>query len=287
MNINPASRRIGRFKVSQEFIVGNLDAAQAFMSECIVVRCEMAYETMTFNYVAISKHFDEVPDCCEAPEYNVVIERENTGTEEKPVWTDRFVRFEKCPTMPWPKVEVSDKQLKDDLKGLLLAVKSDENQLGILTQSAIRGLLTRHPDLDFVNTSPPSLSLLHVVAEVRYWEDATINGVEDKDGDLIPWRDKDADLWVPVIDINEGRILNWPNDKKASIHYKVCDAGEYWLGDASGKKLVKWNGHYVPDAFLCIGDTGFGDYIIMEVDEQGLIAGWKVPQIKNNEWEAC
>lgn len=131
-------------------------------------------------------------------------------------------------------------------------------------------------------TTTCSPSLLCVAAEVRYWEDATVNGVEDEEGDLIPCRVDD--LWIPVIDINEGRVLCWPGDKKASIHYKVCDAGEYWLADASGKKVAKWKGHYVPDAFLCVGDRGYGDYIIMEVDEDGKIKGWKVPQIKSDEW---
>jgi len=51
----------------------------------------------------------------------------------------------------YDEVKAHEKQLKEDVKGLLLAVRSDENQLGILTQSAIRGMLTRHPDLDSEN----------------------------------------------------------------------------------------------------------------------------------------
>ena len=43
----------------------------------------------------------------------------------------------------------------------------------------------------------------------------------------------------------------------------------------------------MPDAFLCVGDTGFGDYIIRKVGEDGAIAGWKAPTIKAEEWKPC
>lgn len=131
---------------------------------------------------------------------------------------------------------------------------------------------------------PCSPSFLCVAAAVRYWEDATVNGVEDEAGDLIPCRFED--LWLPMIDLSEGKILHWPQGTVASIHYKVCDAGEYWLADASGKKLSKWKDHYVPDRFLTVGEeSGYGDYIILEVDGDGRIAGWEQPEIDADEWE--
>ncbi len=123
---------------------------------------------------------------------------------------------------------------------------------------------------------------LVVRAAVRYWEDATVNGVEDTDGSLIPCRV--GDLWCPVIDLTTGTIVSWPTGTTASIHYKVCDAGEYWLLDPLEEERWKWNGSYVPDRLLCIGDTGFGDYIILNVLEDGRILGWAVPEIDFNEW---
>ena len=47
---------------------------------------------------------------------------------------------------------------------------------------------------------------LLVEAGVRYWEDATVNGVEDENGDLIPCRFNGSDLWKPIIDIETGII---------------------------------------------------------------------------------
>jgi len=113
---------------------------------------------------------------------------------------------------------------------------------------------------------------LLVEADVRYWEDATVNGVEDENGDLIPC--KVGDTWKPIIDLETGLITNWEKGKEANIHYKVCDAGEYWLQDENGEKIVKAKGYYVPD-FLAIDNSGYGDYIIMKVDKDGKINNWR------------
>ena len=124
---------------------------------------------------------------------------------------------------------------------------------------------------------------LVVDARVRYWEDAEVNGVSDEEGDMIPL--KDGDSWKPVIDMATGRLQNWPVGTTADIHYKVCDDGDYWLANSEGEKLAKWKGHYVPDAFLCVGDRGYGDYIIVNVNAIGYIEGWKTPAIDAEEWE--
>lgn len=126
---------------------------------------------------------------------------------------------------------------------------------------------------------------LIVEAEVRYWEDTEVNGQEDTTGTLIPFR-RDA-MWCPVIELATGKFLNWPQGTTAAIHYKVCDQGEYWLGDAAGKKAVKWKGSYVPDELLCVGDTGsgYGDYIIMKVSGDGSIVGWEPRSIDPSEWD--
>lgn len=125
---------------------------------------------------------------------------------------------------------------------------------------------------------------LIVDARVRYWEDAEINGVADEAGVLIPLREGDS--WRPVIELATGKILGWPQGTTADIHFKVCDAGDYWLADSEGGKIAKWRGDYVPDKFLAVGDSGFGNYIILRVSGEGLIEGWSEPFIECNEWRA-
>lgn len=111
---------------------------------------------------------------------------------------------------------------------------------------------------------------LKVEAGVRYWEDATVNGVADEDGDLVPARSGDS--WCPMIDIDTGVVAGWPEGTVADIHYKVCDAGSYALIGEDGDELVRKDG-YVP-AIMSPGGDGYGDYIIMHIDGDGRIADW-------------
>ncbi len=118
---------------------------------------------------------------------------------------------------------------------------------------------------------------IEVSAEVRYWDDAVVNGKEDTDGKLIPFRF--GRVWSPVIRIADGLVMDWPQGTVASIYYKVCDAGEYWLLDADRKRIAKAAGYYVPEG-LCHGDQGYGDYIIFDVDGSGQIAKYSRPSIE-------
>ena len=122
------------------------------------------------------------------------------------------------------------------------------------------------------------IKTLWVEAGVRYWENATVNGIEDENGKLIPCRD--GEYWCPIIDIDNGIITNWEKGVTAKIHYKVCDDGSYYLKDADHNTVLSIVENYVPD-ILCIDDNGYGDYIIMNVDENGQIKNWhKNPPIK-------
>lgn len=112
---------------------------------------------------------------------------------------------------------------------------------------------------------------LNVDAGVRYWEDGTVDGIEDTEGELIPC--KEGDRWKPIIDLEKGQITNWTKGKVADIHYKVCDDGLYYLKDAAGNTVLEKDG-YVPK-MMCPKENGYGDYIIMDVDKDGFIDGFK------------
>ena len=118
-----------------------------------------------------------------------------------------------------------------------------------------------------------NIKFLKVEARPRYWEDADVNGVEDTEGTLIPCR-KD-DKWCPIIDIEQGKIINWQQGVVADIHYKVCDDGCYFLTDENDKILAHIFNGYVPE-ILSIGDEGYGDYIILKVDADGKIANFEI-----------
>ena len=115
----------------------------------------------------------------------------------------------------------------------------------------------------------------------RYWEDTILNGEDDQDG-LIQFRMGDS--WLPTIDLETGKVLGWTEGSWARVHYKVCDDGDYWLLDEDRKRLAKLSGSYVPDDILCVGDTGWGDYLIFTIEPDGKIKGWKRPAIKPENW---
>lgn len=126
--------------------------------------------------------------------------------------------------------------------------------------------------LEITETRTVNVKMLKVEAGVRYWEDGKINGVEDEDGTLIPFRSGDA--WRPMIDIDTGMIIEWPAGTTAELHYKVCDEGIYTLIGDDGAEITSKEG-YVP-AIMSPGGRGYGDYIIMTIGEDGKIAGWNV-----------
>ncbi|MCE6957883.1 hypothetical protein LAZ40_02270 [Cereibacter sphaeroides] len=110
------------------------------------------------------------------------------------------------------------------------------------------------------------VAILQADMEPRYWEDASVDGVDETDASpRMPL--KQGELWKLVIDIATGRITDWPAGVTASNHYKVCDAGIYRLLDADGAVLAERAG-YVP-AML-----GGGDYVKLEIDGDGRIRGW-------------
>lgn len=111
---------------------------------------------------------------------------------------------------------------------------------------------------------------------VRYWEDATVNGEPERDEDentppkmpLVK-----GDRWEITIDLATGVIKDWPKGTTASTHYKVCDDGVYLLKNETGEVVHKRDG-YVPSILYPKGN-GFGDYVILDIDGDGRIEGWK------------
>ncbi len=116
------------------------------------------------------------------------------------------------------------------------------------------------------------IKTLRVVAEVRYWEDATLNGKDDEEGNM-PCR-KGNEHWCPDIDIETGKIKNWLVGTTAKLHYKVCDGCHWELLDEDDNIVLQNEEDYVPET-LCPDRNGYGDYIKMTIDAEGLIQNWK------------
>lgn len=119
---------------------------------------------------------------------------------------------------------------------------------------------------------------IDVCAAVRYYEDGIINNHSDSNNDPeMPCVNEDY-AWCPIIDAETGQIINWKKGNIASLYYKVCD--ECKITIRIGDTVIYNDENYVPD-FLCPKEEGYGDYIIMDIDENGFINNWN----KNNEVE--
>lgn len=117
-----------------------------------------------------------------------------------------------------------------------------------------------------------TLTTIEVRAGVRYWEDSYINGESDtENGDNIPC--KDGVYWCPVIDIETGVITNWEKGKTAEVHYKVVDCCSWMINSENDGCVSMVEDDYVP-SILCPEEPGYGDYIIMNIDENGIIYKW-------------
>ena len=111
---------------------------------------------------------------------------------------------------------------------------------------------------------------------VRSYEDSELNGVEDDSTPpKMPCYDKEDKRWKLTIDVDNGQITNWKKGNTAKIHYKVCDDGEYKIFDKNMIQIGKTIHSYVPKIFA-IDDDGYGDYVIMTIDENGFISDWNI-----------
>ncbi|BBU58558.1 hypothetical protein KU6B_48230 [Mameliella alba] len=113
---------------------------------------------------------------------------------------------------------------------------------------------------------------LHCVMGVRYWEDGEVNGKEDDDNSpVMPFAL--GNTWKITIDLETGRIDDWPEGVAAKTHYKVCDDGFYSLIGKDGSVVASLDG-YVP-SMLAPNGGGFGDYVILNIRPDGSIENFR------------
>lgn len=93
----------------------------------------------------------------------------------------------------------------------------------------------------------------------------------------------ESDYLELIIDLEEGKVLNWKDGFCLNTNYKVCDDGEYVFLDKDMNEVVnitkEYKQYYVPD-FLSIEDTGYGDYVYLNIDATGHIEHFDVVKSK-------
>ena len=90
-------------------------------------------------------------------------------------------------------------------------------------------------------------------------------------------------VWTCSVLVDSGQIEGWPVGDARTLHIKVCDAGLYTLYDSDGDSVAAIDG-YVPNELV---PGSYGDYIEMNIDENGLITNWPKHPCLGNFFEDC
>lgn len=85
-----------------------------------------------------------------------------------------------------------------------------------------------------------------------------------------------GDLWSATVNIDTGKIEDWPQGKSGRVEMKVCDEGTYRLL-SNGKVITSLENEYVPHGVV---PGEYGDYVDLQIDATGTITNWpKTPDV--------
>lgn len=80
-----------------------------------------------------------------------------------------------------------------------------------------------------------------------------------------------GDNWKVVVDIETGKIRDWPTGEQRDYYWKICDAGTYYLLDENETVLSSIVNNYVPNSLL---PGEWGDYLDLKINADGVITNW-------------
>lgn len=122
--------------------------------------------------------------------------------------------------------------------------------------------------MKFTVTRPVEIEVtfISVHLPVRYEEEDIPNDFPLRKGDI----------WSAVIEIDTGKIRDWPEGKSGNLHLKVCDSGQYTVGNEEDASLAVIE-DYVPHGVI---PGKYGDYVDLKINEHGIITNWpKKPDV--------
>ncbi len=112
-------------------------------------------------------------------------------------------------------------------------------------------------------------------------EDEVCNGdCYEGDGRLPEsFKVKDGDYTI-YIDVETGKIANWPEGLVVDAYFKPRDGGSYALLDKTREVICAAINEYVPSC--CGWGEGGGDYLELKVSGDGSVAGFSTAFIDQN-----
>ena len=110
--------------------------------------------------------------------------------------------------------------------------------------------------------------------ELITFDDGLMTELECDEEFVPPMLNAEDQLLEFLIDLKERKAVGWNyEDGYLRQWAKVCDAGTYTLMDAEKKPLCQICG-YVPNKLIPPLEKGFGDYIELAIEANGIINGW-------------
>ncbi len=82
---------------------------------------------------------------------------------------------------------------------------------------------------------------------------------------------RNGDMWIGTIDVDNGKIIDWPQGESGELSMKICDEGSYYLLDENDNVILSIEEDYVPNKLL---PGTYGDYIDLKINEEGIITNW-------------
>ena len=102
---------------------------------------------------------------------------------------------------------------------------------------------------------------IYMVLPIRYEEEEIPNDFPFRIGET----------WAAAVDIDTGKIRDWPVGRTADIHLTVKDGGTYTLLNAEGKVVAAIEEDYVPHRIV---PGSFGDTVELSIAGDGTITNW-------------
>lgn len=116
-------------------------------------------------------------------------------------------------------------------------------------------------ELDVLVEQTINIAAIKVVVPINYGEEDIPNDFPLRHGDI----------WIATIDIEPGKIRDWPAGVGEQKMFMKVDGGSYYLIGQDCRHLLAIEGNYVP---CCIpGDSG--DYIDFKISADGSVENWR------------
>jgi len=73
------------------------------------------------------------------------------------------------------------------------------------------------------------------------------------------------------VDVDTGKIRNYPENCEFNLFEKVVDRGCYWLLDDKFQVILSIENDYVPNRLI---PGSYGNYVNLHIDNAGIIINW-------------